>query len=65
MPGSARSIRFHPAARRELVQAAGWYLDRSPTAAREFLRELDRALSRMSEAPERYRSRGTAAGGSC
>jgi toxin ParE1/3/4 len=54
MPGSPRSVRFHPAARAELVEAEDWYLARSPTAAREFLREVERAVARISEAPERY-----------
>lgn len=54
MPVSPRNVRFHPAARAELIEAEDWYLARSPTAAREFLREVERAAARISEAPERY-----------
>jgi toxin ParE1/3/4 len=54
MPGSPKSLSVHPAARIELLEAEEWYLERSPTAAREFLREIQRAMTRISEAPERY-----------
>ena len=54
MPASPKSVRFHPDARAELLEAEEWYLRRSPTAAREFLREIERAVARISEAPERY-----------
>lgn len=54
MPGSPRSVRFHPAARVDLLEAEEWYLERSPRAAREFVREIERALERVTHAPERY-----------
>jgi toxin ParE1/3/4 len=54
MPGSARSLELHPAARVELKDATEWYLARSVTAAAEFVHEIDHALARIEEAPERY-----------
>ena len=38
----------------ELQAATEWYLERSVTAAAEFVREIDHALIRIAEAPERY-----------
>jgi plasmid stabilization system protein ParE len=54
MPGSPRRLRFHPAARAELLEAEDWYLKRSVRAAGEFVREVDHALTRIREAPDRY-----------
>lgn len=54
MPASARSVSFHPEARAELLSATDWYLERSHTAAAEFSAEIDHALERIQEAPERY-----------
>lgn len=54
MPGSQTGARFHPAASKELWEAEDWYLDRSMTAAREFVREVEHAVGRIVEAPERY-----------
>lgn len=54
MPGSARSLEFHRAARAELKDATEWYLARSVTAAAGFVHEVDHALARIQEAPERY-----------
>jgi plasmid stabilization system protein ParE len=54
MVGSARSVSFHRAARTELLSATDWYLERSHTAASEFGAEIDHALARIREAPERY-----------
>jgi toxin ParE1/3/4 len=54
MPGLPRSVRFHPAARVELLEAEDWYLQRSATAGSEFVREVEHALARIHEAPERY-----------
>jgi plasmid stabilization system protein ParE len=45
---------WHPEARLEAVEAAGWYADRSETAARDFLSELDRGLEQILRAPERW-----------
>jgi plasmid stabilization system protein ParE len=49
-----KEVRFHPAARRELLHAADWYLERSPTAAAGFEEEIAHAIERITEAPERY-----------
>ena len=49
-----RSVRFHPAADDELISATAWYVDRSAAAAAGFAREIERALSRIVEGPERY-----------
>jgi len=49
-----KSLRFHPAADEELLEANEWYLQRSGTAAAGFVREIEHALSRIAEAPERY-----------
>jgi plasmid stabilization system protein ParE len=47
-------VSFHPAARAELLKHSKWYRDRSLTAAAGFEREIDHAVSRIAEAPERY-----------
>lgn len=47
-------VRFHPAADEELLEATEWYLERSATAAAGFVREIDHALARIAETPERY-----------
>ena len=47
-------IRFHPSARRELLKYNRWYFVRSPSAAAGFEREIDHAISRISETSERY-----------
>jgi plasmid stabilization system protein ParE len=47
-------VSFHPAADDELQDATEWYLARSAAAAAGFLREIEHALSRIAEAPERY-----------
>jgi len=38
----------------ELIEATEWYLARSVSAAAEFVREIEHAIVRISEAPERY-----------
>jgi toxin ParE1/3/4 len=47
-------VRFHPAADEELLEATDWYMARSATAAVGFVREIEHALARIREAPERY-----------
>lgn len=54
MPGSPRSLSFHPAAKAELLEAEEWYLNRSLAAARAFTHEIERGIARITEAPERY-----------
>ena len=48
------AVRFHPAADLELLQATAWYVERSDTAAAGFVREIEHALSRIGETPDRY-----------
>jgi plasmid stabilization system protein ParE len=47
-------VRFHPAADEELLEVTEWYIARSATAAAGFVREIEHALARIAEAPERY-----------
>lgn len=47
-------VRFHPDADVELIDATEWYLERSAVAAEGFVREIEHALARIAEAPERY-----------
>ncbi len=51
---SPRQIDVHPDAVAEARAAAQWYGERSTLAADAFLAELDRAVERISENPERY-----------
>lgn len=47
-------VNFHPAADEELLEATTWYIERSPTAAAGFVREIEHALARIAEGPNRY-----------
>ena len=47
-------IRLHPAAEQEVEAAFDWYLERNPAAARAFLTELQQAIERVAEAPDRW-----------
>lgn len=49
-----RSVSVHPAARADLLNATNWYLERSSNAGAEFVREIEHALRRIQESPERY-----------
>ena len=56
-----RSVRFHPHAEDEANRAYEWYSERNPASARAFLADLDHAVSRVQESPERWPSyHGTA-----
>ena len=48
------SVEFHPTASVELDAATVWYLERSATAAAEFVREIEHAIERIAESPLRY-----------
>lgn len=48
------SVSFHPAAEEELLEATAWYAMRSAVAAAGFGREIERAIERIAEAPQRY-----------
>ncbi len=49
-----RSVRFHPEAEQEAQRAFQWYNERSASAARAFLADLDHAILRVTEAPARW-----------
>ena len=48
------SVEFHPAASAELDAATDWYVERSTSAAAEFVREIEHAIERIAESPLRY-----------
>jgi plasmid stabilization system protein ParE len=48
-----RNVRFHPQAEDEANRAYEWYYERNPTAARAFLADLDHAVRRVEESPQR------------
>ena len=54
-------LEVHPEAIAEAAAASLWYRERSATAADAFLQEIDLAIERILEAPERWslHSRGT------
>jgi plasmid stabilization system protein ParE len=47
-----RRVGFHPAARAEILEAAGFYASAAPDLQRRFLAAVDRALLGLSEYPE-------------
>jgi len=51
---SPRQIDVHPDAVAEARAAAQWYRERSALTADAFLAELDRAVERIADNPERY-----------
>ena len=48
-----RAIEFHPAAADEAVNAQGWYHEIEPKLGIDFKDEVERALERISVAPDR------------
>ncbi len=48
------TVELHPEAIAEAAQARKWYAERSERAADGFIQELDQAIDRISEAPERW-----------
>lgn len=57
-----RNVRFHPQAEQEAQRAFRWYRERNPAAAQAFLVDLDHAVLRVAETPERWpHYRGTGA----
>ena len=52
MPGLP--VGFHPAALEEATAAEEWYRGRSDTAAVAFVAEIDRAVERIGDGPERW-----------
>ena len=51
---TGKSARIHPAALEEAEAAMAWYGKRSRAAAEAFLNELDRAITQISQHPERH-----------
>jgi toxin ParE1/3/4 len=49
-----REIRLHPLAADEAKAAHTWYAERNPRTAAMFLDELDLAVARVAESPERW-----------
>lgn len=47
-------VRFHPAARAEVLDARLWYEERSPLTAAAFAQEVAAAIGLIAEAPNRY-----------
>lgn len=50
----APPYRFHPDAVVEAEEARDWYAQRSPQVALDFLEELERAITVVVDAPERW-----------
>ena len=49
-----RSVRFHPQAADEAQRAYDWYHERNPSAAQAFSADLEHAINRVTDAPERW-----------
>jgi toxin ParE1/3/4 len=49
-----KNVRNHPAAETDLLDATSWYLERSFSAASSFVRDVEHAIRRITEAPARY-----------
>lgn len=47
-------VSFHPQAAGEVEAARQWYAERSPLAARAFIAEIELAMERVQEAPQRW-----------
>jgi len=48
------NVRFHPLADEEFLSAIDWYSMRNEAAAAGFSREIEHAIRRIGESPERY-----------
>lgn len=48
------TVKFHPAARAELLEARLWYEERSPLAAVAFAQEVNAVVSRIAKAPMQF-----------
>ena len=51
---AAKRLDIHPAALAEFKAALTWYLERSETAALNFVAELDRAVDLVTKSPRRW-----------
>jgi len=50
----SKPVSFHPEADLEYLSSLAWYKDRSRSAALDFEREFQRAVSAIAGAPERW-----------
>jgi plasmid stabilization system protein ParE len=50
----SKEVEFHEAASLEFEAAFAWYLERSERAAMRFAREVERAVTSIADAPERF-----------
>jgi plasmid stabilization system protein ParE len=48
------NVAFHPAAQREYQTAISWYQQRSDSAARRFVAEVERVVAVIAAHPDRY-----------
>jgi len=51
---AAKQVEFHEEASAEYESAFEWYLERSELVASKFASELNRAIDRIAEAPQRW-----------
>jgi len=51
---SGKPVEFHPEAFAEAEAAVAWYRERSLRVAERFVRDLERAIAAISEAPHRW-----------
>jgi plasmid stabilization system protein ParE len=51
---ASKPLRFHPQAEQEYLTSLAWYRERSLIAATNFESAFDRAITRISEAPQRW-----------
>lgn len=51
---SISSVRYHQGATADVKNAVVWYRRRSPKAALDFVKELDRAVATIHRGPERW-----------
>jgi toxin ParE1/3/4 len=51
---NVRRVWVHPDATAETDPAVRWYRERSATAAERFVREINQAIDRILEAPQRW-----------
>ena len=51
---AVKRLIIHPAALEEMKSAVAWYMERSETAALNFVAELERGIDQILEAPSRW-----------
>jgi len=61
----ARELEYLDAALEEAIAAAGWYAERSATAAAAFSGEIDEAESSISQLPDAWRDSITEHAATC